>query len=43
MITLRLSHKENEKCGIKKYVKVVSNFFKKNKASSNGKFISDVH
>jgi hypothetical protein len=32
MITLHLSHIKNEKCGLKKYVKVVSKLKLKNKA-----------
>jgi hypothetical protein len=39
MTTLHLSLKENEKCGLKKYVKIKI----KNKASSNEKIISEVH
>jgi hypothetical protein len=35
MTTLHLSHKENEKCGFKEYVKVMSKYSKINKASSN--------
>jgi len=42
MTTLHLSHKKNEKCGLKKYVKVMSFFFKKKK-SSNEELISEVH
>jgi hypothetical protein len=43
MTTLCLSHTKNEKCGFKKYVKVMSKEKLKNKASSNEKFISEVH
>jgi hypothetical protein len=45
MITLRLSHKENEKCGLKKYVKVVSKLKLKlkNKASLIEEFTTKVH
>jgi len=43
MITLCLSPKENEKCGLKKHVKIVSKLKIKNKASSNEKIISEVH
>jgi hypothetical protein len=43
MTTLCLSHKENEKRGLKKNVKIVSKFKIKNKASSNEKIISEVH
>jgi hypothetical protein len=39
MMALYLSCKENEKCGIKKYVIVVS----KNKNKSNEEFKSKVH
>jgi hypothetical protein len=42
MTTLCLSKKENEKCGLKKYVKIVSKLKLKNKASSNEEFISEV-
>jgi hypothetical protein len=40
MTTLRLSHIKNEKCGLKKYIKVVSKFLK---SSSNEELISEVH
>jgi hypothetical protein len=43
MTTLCLSHRENEKCEVKKYIKVVSKLKLKNKASSNEKLISEVH
>jgi hypothetical protein len=43
MITLHLSHRKNEKCGLKKYVKVVSKLKLKNKTSWNEEFISEVH
>jgi hypothetical protein len=39
MTTLCLSHIENEKCGFKKYIKVVSKEKLKNKASSNEELI----
>jgi hypothetical protein len=40
MTTLCLTYKKYEKCGLKKYVKVVS--IKKNK-SSNEEFITEMH
>jgi len=43
MTTLCLSHRENEKCGLKKYIKVVSKNKNKNKASSNEELIIEVH
>jgi len=43
MITLHLSHIKNEKCGLKKYVEVVSKLKLKNKTSWNEEFISEVH
>jgi hypothetical protein len=43
MTTLRVSHIENEKCGLKEYIKVVSKLKIKNKTSSNEKLISEVH
>jgi hypothetical protein len=43
MTTLHLSHKENEKCGFKKYAKVESKNNFKNKESSNEEFISVMH
>jgi hypothetical protein len=43
MITLHLSHIKNEKCGLKKNVKVVSKLKLKNKASWNEEVISEVH
>jgi len=43
MATLRLPHKENEKCELKKYVKVVSKLKLKNKTSSNEKIINEMH
>ncbi len=43
MRTLCLSHKENEKCGLKKYVKVVSKYKYKYKSLSNEEFIIEVH
>ncbi len=43
MIALHLSHRENEKCGFPKYVKVMSKLKLKNKSSSNENFISEVH
>jgi hypothetical protein len=43
MTTSRLSHRKNEKCGLKKYVKVMSKLKLKNKASSNEEFISQMH
>jgi hypothetical protein len=43
MTTLCLSHRKNEKCELKKYVKVISKNKNKNKTSSNEKFISEVH
>jgi len=38
-----VSHIENEKCGLKEYIKVVSKLKIKNKTSSNEKLISEVH
>jgi hypothetical protein len=38
-----LSHKENEKRELKKYVKVVSKLKLKNKESSNEELINEVH
>ncbi len=43
MKTLRLSHRENEKCGLKKMSKQCQYKKNKNKASSNEKFITEVH
>ncbi len=43
MRTLCLSHKKNEKCGLKKYVKVVSKYKYKYKSLSNEEFIIEVH
>jgi hypothetical protein len=43
MTTLHVSHIENEKCGLKEYIKVVSKLKLKNKASSNEELISEVH
>jgi hypothetical protein len=43
MITLHLSHRKNEKCGLKKYVKVVLKSKLENKASSNENFINEMH
>jgi len=43
MRTLRLSHKENEKCGLKRYVKVVSKYKYKCTSLSNEEFIIEVH
>jgi hypothetical protein len=44
MTTLCLSHIENEKCGFKKYIKVVSKKKKEKKESSlNEQLISEVH
>ncbi len=43
MIILHLSHIKNEKCGLKKYVEVVSKLKLKNKAAWNEEFISEVH
>jgi hypothetical protein len=40
MTTLRLSHKKNEECGFKKDM---SKLKLKNTASSNEKFMSEVH
>jgi hypothetical protein len=41
MRTLLLSHRENEKCGFKKYIKVMSK--KKFQFKSNEESISEVH
>jgi hypothetical protein len=38
-----VSHIENEKCGLKEYIKVVSKLKLKNKASSNEELINEVH
>jgi hypothetical protein len=35
MTTLHLLHRKNEKCGLKKYVKVISKLKLKNKTSSS--------
>jgi hypothetical protein len=43
MITIHLSQRKNEKCGLKKYVKVVSKLKIKNKTSSKKLFINEVH
>jgi hypothetical protein len=43
MTTLRLSQRENEKCGLQKYIKVVSKYKLKIKTSSNEELISKVH
>jgi hypothetical protein len=43
MTTLHLSHNKSEKCGLKKYVKVVSKLKLKNKTSSNEEFMNEVH
>jgi hypothetical protein len=43
MITLHLSHKENEKCRLKKYIKVVSKWKIKIQTSSSEKIINEVH
>jgi hypothetical protein len=43
MITLCLSHRKNEKCGLKKYVTVMPNLKKKKKTLSNEEFINEVH
>ncbi len=43
MTTLCLSHKENENCGFKEYIKVASKLKKKKKASSNENLINAVH
>jgi len=43
MTTLCLSHRKNEKCELKKYVKVTSKKFIKKKSSSNEEFINEVH
>jgi hypothetical protein len=43
MTTQCLSHQKNEKCGLRKYVKVVSKYKLKNKVSSNEEFINEVH
>jgi hypothetical protein len=43
MTTLRLSHRKNEKCGLKRYVKVVLTLKIKNKTSSNEESINEVH
>ncbi len=40
MMTLYLSHKENDKCELKKYVIVMSKQKLKNKTTSNEKFKS---
>jgi hypothetical protein len=41
MTTFCLSHRKNEKCGLKNNFKVVSKL--KNKASSNEEFICEMH
>jgi hypothetical protein len=41
--TLYLSHKENKKYGLRKYIKVMSKYKLRNKASSNEELISEVH
>jgi len=43
MTTLCLSHKENEKNGLNKNVKVISKLKLKNKTSSNEEFINEMH
>jgi hypothetical protein len=43
MITLHLSHKKIEKCGLKKYVKVALKSKLENKTSSNEKINNEVH
>jgi len=43
MTTLCLSHRKNEKCGLKEYVKIVSTKQILNETSSNEKFISGLH
>jgi hypothetical protein len=43
MTTLHFSHRENEKCGFKKYVKVMSKWKLKNKILLNEEFINEVH
>jgi hypothetical protein len=41
MTTICLSHKENEKCAFKKYIKILSKY--KYKTSSNEELINEVH
>jgi len=43
MTTLWLLHRENEKCGLKQNIKVVSKNKIKIKTSSNEELISEVH
>jgi hypothetical protein len=43
MTTLCLSHRKNENCGLKEYIKVVSKLKLKSKASSNEESISEMH
>jgi hypothetical protein len=43
MTTLCLSHRKNEKCGLKGYVKIVLTLKGKKKTSSNEESINEVH